>query len=400
MVSCLMSSLALGAVHFKAEEIIPKSFSPRESVTIPVTLITAEMLAPLELDKPLREKLEAALVHRENYILAKKAKAPTARIGKLLGKRDASREAVMSELYSLELTGSSAIARSLLEWDQASVIYEEDVAYYNQAMKTFKSCKAQCEEPVKPFPEYGDLIAGLEDTMPSDDEPRLQVYNLYLRGIFYEALEDEVGAVAAYGQAVQIGQARLIPEIHTRIGDLEMGIGNYKAAAHQYESVSFGEYYADSRVKQAWAFRQLRDCKNVLKVAARFRHTVTAQADQKRLGPEMLQYETECAAFYLRMDEVVKYDPAGVSLIEREMKSLQEARRRRGVRAVVRHDFGICLADALQNQFEVTELALNLAGTTRDPKLTWAGASSRQTRMYPSRRKFTRQILPRAWRGA
>ena len=90
----------------------------------------------------------------------------------------------------------------------------------------------------------------------------------------------------------------------------------------------------------------------------------------------MLQYETECAAFYLRMDEVVKYDPAGVSLIEREMKSLQEARRRRGVRAVVRHDFGICLADALQNQFEVTELALNLAGTTRDPKLTWAGASS------------------------
>ena len=317
----LCSSLALGGVHFKAEEIMPQSPSPRKNQVIPVTLITAEMLQPLEIDKSIRKKLETALMHRENYIRAAQAKAPGKRLKELLEKRDTSRDAVLSELYSIELSGSATIARSLLEWDQARVIYEEDVAYYKTSLKRFKSCKAQCEEPVKPYPEYGDLIAGLEDTMPPEDEPRMQVYNLYLRGIFYEALDDEVGAVAVYGEAIQIGHARLIPEIHTRIGDLELGIGNYAAAAHQYESVSFGEYYADSRVKQAWAYRQLRDCKNVLKVAARFRHTVTAQADQKRLGSEMLGYETECAAFYLRMDEVVQYDPAGVSLIEREIKS-------------------------------------------------------------------------------
>ncbi len=374
VVPVLCSSLALGAVHFKSEAITPESPTPRKNQVIPVTLITAEMLEPLELDKAARKKLEAALMHRENYIRAKQAKTPAQRLKQLLQKRDVSRDAILPELYSLELSGSSTIARSLLEWDQASVIYEEDVAYYKSELKRFKSCKAECQEPVKPFPEYGDLIAGLEDSMPAEDEPRMQVYNLYLRGIFYEALEDEVGAVAAYGEAVQIGNARLIPEIHTRIGDLEMRIGNYQAAAHQYESVSFGEYYADSRVKQAWAYAQLRDCKNVLKVAARFRHTVTSQADQKRLGPEMLRYETECAAFHLRMDEVVKYDPAGVSLIEREIKSLKQARNRKGARSVVKKDFGICLADALQNQFEVTELMLNLAGTTRDPKLTWAGA--------------------------
>ena len=368
------SSLAMGAVHFKAEEIVPTSISPRNNQVIPVTLITAEMLQPLELDKATRKKLKTALMHRENYIRAKQASTPKQRLKDLLQKRDAARDAVLPELYSLDLTGSSTIARILLEWDQASVIYEEDVAYYKTALKRFKSCKADCREPVKPFPEYGDLVAGLEDSMPSDDEPRMQVYNLYLRGIFYESLKDEVGAVSAYGEATQIGNARLIPEIHMRIGDLETAIGNYEAAAHQYESVSFGEYYADSRVKQAWAYRQVRDCKNVLKVAARFRHTVTAQADQKRLSPEMLRYETECAAFYLRMDEVVKYDPAGVSLIEREIKSLKQARNRRGARHVVKQDFGICLADALQNQFEVTELGLNLAGTTRDPVLTWVGA--------------------------
>jgi hypothetical protein len=181
--------------------------------------------------------------------------------------------------------------------------------------------------------------------------------------------------VSVYGKAIQIGQARLIAEIHTRIGDLESGIGNYEAAAHQYESVAFGEYYAQSRVKQAWVYRQLNDCKNVLKVAARFRHTVSSDAEQKRFGAEMLRYETECAAFYLRMDEVVKIDPEGVSLVEHEIKVLQERRRRQGSHAVVKNDFRICLADALQNPFEVSQWSLNLAGTTRDPELTWAGAS-------------------------
>ena len=57
-------------------------------------------------------------------------------------------------------------------------------------------------------------------------------------------------------------------------------------------------------------------------------------------------------------------------------KSLKKARSRKGARSIVKQDFGICLADALQNQFEVTELALNLAGTTRDPELTWAGADA------------------------
>ena len=67
VVPLLCSSLALGAVHFKSEAITPEAPSPRKNQVIPVTLITAEMLEPLELDKEPRKKLEAALMHRENY---------------------------------------------------------------------------------------------------------------------------------------------------------------------------------------------------------------------------------------------------------------------------------------------------------------------------------------------
>jgi len=366
---------AVAGVRFSGEELTPKPVDSRKNQTIPHTLMTLEMLSPLEIEKGLLGRLEAALMARENLIRAQVAKANSKRIKILTQKRDAARQKILPELYEQTLVGSSAIARSLLEWDESQIIYEEDLSYYQKTLKRFKACKADCEEPEKPFPEYGELIAGLEDSMPPEDEPRMQVYNLYLRGLLYEASADEVGAVGVYGEAVQTGNSRLIPEIHTRIGDLERSIGNYKAAAYQYESVAFGEYYAESRVKQAWVYRQLTDCKNVLKVAARFRHTVSSEADQKRFASEMLQYEVECAAYYLRMDEVVEFDPAGVSLIEYEVKKLKEARRRQGSRTVVRDDFRTCLSDALQNSFEVTELSLKLAGTTRSPEFTWSGSS-------------------------
>jgi tetratricopeptide (TPR) repeat protein len=375
IVISLVSTSGWAGVSFNGEQLTPKTPEPRKSQAIPVALITFEMLQPLEVAKPIQARLKAALVDRENLFLAEQAGSSAKKLKALRMKRDVSRQAVLSDLYTEELEGSSMIARSLLDWDEAQLIYEEDLAYYRKDLKRYAACKPKCEAPEKPYPDYGDLIATLEENMPRDDEERLQVYNLYIRGLLYEASGDEVGAVSAYGKALQIGQARLIAEIHTRIGDLESGIGNYEAAAHQYESVSFGEYYAESRVKQAWVYRQLNDCNNVLKVAARFRHTVSSQAEQKRFGPEMLKYETECAAFYLRMEQVVKIDPEGVSLVEQEVKALQESRRRQGSKTVVKNDFRICLADALQKPFEVSQLSLNLAGTTRDPELTWAGAA-------------------------
>jgi len=371
----LMSASAWAGVNFNDEEITPKKPDSRKTQAIPAALITLKMLKPLDVSGSIKARLQTALLDREKFVLAKQAGESAKKLKTLRTKRDASRQGVLSDLYTQELQSSAMIARSLLDWDEAQLIYEEDLVYYRKDLKQYSACKPNCEEPEKPFPDYGDLIATLEDNMPRDDEERLQVYNLYLRGLLYEASGDEVGAVSAYGKALQIGQARLIAEIHTRIGDLESGIGNYQAAAHQYESVAFGEYYAESRVKQAWVYRQLNDCKNVLKVAARFRHTVSSAAEQKRFGREMLKYETECAAFYLRMDEVVKIDPEGVTLVEREIKLLKEARRRQGSRAVVKDDFRICLADALQNPFEVSQLSLKLAGTTRDPEFTWAGAS-------------------------
>jgi tetratricopeptide (TPR) repeat protein len=375
IVISVLSTPGWAGVSFSGEELTPKTPEPRKSLIIPVALITLEMLEPLDVSKSIRGRLKTALLDREKMVLAHQAGTSAKELKVLRAKRDASRQAVLPDLYTQELQGSSAIALSLLEWDEAQLIYEEDLAYYHKDLKRFSACKPECDEPEKPFPVYGDLIASLEENMPPEDEEPMQVYNLYLRGLLYEASGDEVGAVSVYGKAIQIGQARLIAEIHTRIGDLESGIGNYEAAAHQYESVAFGEYYAQSRVKQAWVYRQLNDCKNVLKVAARFRHTVSSDAEQKRFGAEMLRYETECAAFYLRMDEVVKIDPEGVSLVEHEIKVLQERRRRQGSHAVVKNDFRICLADALQNPFEVSQLSLNLAGTTRDPELTWAGAS-------------------------
>lgn len=370
-----LSAPGWAGVSFNGEELTPKTPDPRKNQTIPAALITLEMLQPLDVSQSIRLRLETALLDREKMVLAQQAGTSAKKLKVLRVKRDASRQAVLSDLYTQELQGSSAIALSLLEWDEAQLIYEEDLAYYRKDLKRFAACKPKCQEPEKPFPEYGDLIASLEENMPPEDEEPMQVYNLYLRGLLYEASGDEVGAVSVYGKALQIGQARLIAEIHTRIGDLESGIGNYQAAAHQYESVAFGEYYAESRVKQAWVYRQLNDCKNVLKVAARFRPTVSSEAEQKRFGAEVLGYETQCAAFYLRMDEVVKIDPEGLSLVEHEIKVLKEKRRREGSRAVVKSDFRICLADALQNPFEVSQLSLNLAGTTRDPEFTWAGAS-------------------------
>ena len=315
-----MASTPLWAgVHFSNEQIIPATSMARETPTIAYTFLLTEKLVPFEVEASLRAGLTKTLNTRDALRAALKEDQPSQRIKGLRNAYDELRQAYLPKLFGLPLKGSAAIARSLLEWDEARLIFDEDELYYRQSMRTFRNCRADCVKPEKPFPEYGDILHGLIEGMPPEDEPRMQVYNLYLRGLLLQESGDEVLAVAVYREAIQIGQSRLIPEIHMRLANLAASIGNFSAAAQEYGAVAFGEYYAQSRVGQAWAYGQNRDCENVLKTAARFRHTVSSEADQKRFGREVLQYETDCAANYLRMSQVVEYDPAGVSIIEQEI---------------------------------------------------------------------------------
>ncbi|SVE12126.1 uncharacterized protein METZ01_LOCUS464980, partial [marine metagenome] len=216
-----------------------------------------------------------------------------------------------------------------------------------------------------------DVLGGLADSLPSEHASKLLVASYYLQGLLFEAQGDEVGAVEMFASALESGDSKLVSVIQQHLGDLEVRAGNFGRAATYFGSVTEGKYYARAVLKHAWVQWRQGGCREVVRLTAKFRHTVSSEAQQARYRDTVIDYEVDCAAYELRDEDVVALDPKGVSQVRGAIADLERSRGLRGLSTIVQEDLGTCLTRARERDSDFPTTQVLLAGTTAAPELRW-----------------------------
>ena len=281
------------------------------------------------------------------------------------------RQAVLSELEAAALQGSAAIVRALLQEGLVEELFREDQVYYREQLAQFKVCKEDCREPIEPLADFNEVIGGLSDALATEHDSKLMVANYYLQGLLFEAQGDEVGAVEMFSAALESGDSKLVSVVQQHLGDLEVRAGNYERAANYYGSVTEGKYYARAVLKHAWVQWRRGICRDVVRLTAKFRHTVSSKVQQAQFKDTVLAYEVDCAAYELRDEDVVALDPKGVSQVRGAIEELERVRAGRGLSSILKEDFGRCLSRARDKNLNFPTTQVTLGGTTAAPELRW-----------------------------
>lgn len=215
---------------------------------------------------------------------------------------------------------------------------------------------------------------GIFEKLPTliEKEPNAEVAQLmaYLLGILYEDSGNTPKAKQFFLAALEEAESGLLPEIYFRLGRIHLFENRYPQAERSFKRVVHGEFFAHALSKLAWTQAQGGKCLEVMKTAARFRMEVIAEESKEHFLKGIEALEIQCTKEGVRLEEVERLDPRGITPIREGLKRLRRQARSRGSRTNFIQVLSQCYLETSEEQPHSTNLRLKLGGTLQAPKLT------------------------------